>query len=385
MSVEFEKELGTQSFDDIVEYTLQSIIQKDIGISNINPGSVLRTMVEVFSENEDTANYYLEYVYRCMNIDNCNGDELDRTVKILGLTRETAKAAVGEITLRTGDNPSEYDIEIPYGYIVSTRPNRNGEVTEFYISDSDVVLKAGETEIKVAVTCTEAGLIYIPAGAIDVMSQSLQGINSIVNENAINGGRDVESDEEFRERIKNVRETFGKCTNEALEAAVDEVSGVAKSRVIDMYNGVGTTGIIVVTDTIPPPESVKAAIDATVLATKASGIKPFIIYSNTKDVDIEIEITGVELTEEDMQAVANAINNYCTSLNAGQEFIIKQMERKALNAIDTTEAENDTADIVTISPASNITSTDEQIIRSNQISINGTIVISGGSEEVARL
>ena len=235
MSAEFEKELGTMSFDDIVEYTLQSVIQKDVGISNINPGSVLRTLIEVFAENEDTANYYIEYVYRCMDIDNCYGDELDRAVKILGLTRETSKAAVGEIVLRTGDNPAEYDIEIPYGYIVSTRPNRNGEVTEFYISDADSVLLAGESEIRVAITCTEPGLIYIPAGAIDVMSQSLQGINSIVNEHAINGGKDVETDEEFRERIRNVRETFGKCTNEAIEAAVDQVSGVTKSRVIDMY------------------------------------------------------------------------------------------------------------------------------------------------------
>lgn len=376
MSAEFEKELGTMSFDDIVEYTLQSIIQKDVGISNINPGSVLRTLIEVFAENEDTANYYIEYVYRCMDIDNCYGDELDRAVKILGLTRETSKAAVGEIVLRTGDNPAEYDIEIPYGYIVSTRPNRNGEVTEFYISDAGSVLLAGESEIRVAVTCTEPGLIYIPAGAIDVMSQSLQGINSIVNENSINGGKDVETDEEFRERIRNVRETFGKCTNEAIEAAVDQISGVTKSRVIDMYNGVGTTGIIVVTDTIPAPESVKDNINTTVEAVKASGIEPFIIYSNIKDVDIDIVITGIELSNEDLTAIATAINKYCTSLNAGQEFIIKQMERKALNAIDSTESENDGADIQTISPTSNITSTDEQIIRSAQIRINGVVIES---------
>lgn len=377
MSVEFAKELGTMSFDDIVEYTLRSIIQKDVGISNINQGSVLRTIIEVLSENEDTANYYLEYVYRCMDIDNCYGDDLDRAVKILGLIRETPKAAVGEITLRTGDSPAEYDIEIPYGYIVSTRPNRDGEVTEFYVSDANSILKAGESEIKVAITCSEPGLIYIPAGAIDVMSQSLQGINSIINENAINGGRDAESDEEFKERIGNVRETFGKCTNEAIETAVDQLPGVTKARVIDMYNGVATTGIIVVTDTVPAPESVKANISETVNAVKASGIEPFIIYSNIKDVDIEIVITGVELTDDDYTAVATAINKYCTSLSAGQEFIVKQMERKALNAIDKTEAENDNTDIRTISPTSNITSTDEQTIRSSQIKINGVIVTSG--------
>lgn len=382
MSVEFEKELGTQSFDDIVEYTLQAIIQKNAGISNVNPGSVMRTLVEVFAESEDIANYYLEYVYRCMDIDNCYGEELDRAVKILGLVRETSKAAVGEITLSTGDSPAEYDIEIPYGFIVSTRPNRDGEVTEFYISDTQRVLQVGESEIKVAVTCTEPGLVYIPAGVIDVMSQSLQGINSIVNEHAINGGRDDESDEEFRERIKNVRETFGKCTNEALEAAVDQVSGVTKSRVMDMYRGVGTTGIIVVTDTVPPPQSVQNEIYSVVQAVKASGIEAFIIYSNVKDVDIDIVITGVELSDEDYTAIADAINRYCISLNAGQEFIVKQMERKALNAIDTTQAENDDADIRTITPVSNVTSTDEQIIRSAQIRINGVVVASGGGISV---
>ena len=377
MVTEFERELGTKSFDDIVEYTLQSIIQKDAGISNINPGSVLRTMVEVLSENENTLNHYIEYVYKCMDIDNCYGNDLDRSVKVLGLIREPAKSAVGEITLMTGDNPAEYDIEIPYGYIVSTRPNRDGDVIEFYISDTSAILKAGESEINVSVTCTEPGLVYIPVGTIDVMSQSLQGINSITNKHAINGGRDIESDEDFRERIRNVRETFGKCTNEAIESAINQVPGVTKSKVVDMYEGVGTTGVIVVTDTTPPPESVKNNITKTMQSVKASGIKPILIYSNIKDVDIDIIITGVELTDANYTAIANAINDYCLSLNAGQDFIIRQMERKALNAIDTTEADNDDADIQTISPVANVSSSDEQIIRSSQIKINGNIIYSG--------
>lgn len=376
MAIEFEKELGTMSFDDIVEYTLQSIIQKNAGISNINPGSVLRTLTEVFAENEDRINYYMEYVYRCMNIDNCYGNDLDRAVKVLGLTRGNSKAAVGEVTFSTGDNVAEYDIEIPYGYIVSTRPNRDGDVTEFYVSDAKAVLKSGESQINVTVTCTNPGLIYIPIGAISVMSQSLQGINSVSNEHVINGGRDVETDEEFKERISNVRETFGKCTNEAIESAVDQVQGVTKARVIDMYNGVGTTGVIVVTDTVPPPDSVKSEIVEVVNAVKASGVEPFIIYSNIKDVDIEIEVTGVELTDEDYTNIATAINKYCTSLSAGQDFIIRQMERKALNAIDKSDTENDTADIRTIYPTNNLTSSDEQIIRSSQIKINGIIVSS---------
>lgn len=372
MAVEFKKELDTMSFDDIVEYVLQAVIQRDVGISNVNAGSVLRTLVEVFAETEDIANYYIEYVYKCMDIDNCYGDDLDRSVKVLGLIRDTAKPAIGEITLFTGDNPAEYDIEIPQGTIVSTRPNRNGDVTEFYVSDSNTILRAGESSIDVAITCSEPGLIYIPAGAINVLPQSLQGIDSIVNQNIISGGQNIETDEEFRERIRNIRETFGKCTDEAIEVAVAGVPGVTSVNVIDQYNGIGTTGIIVVTDTTPPPSSVENDIRAVVADVKASGIKAFIIYTEVVGVDVDINITNV--IESDYNAIADAITRYCSSLNAGQEFIIKQMERKILNAIDKTEADNDDVDITTISPPDNVSITAEQIIRPSSIKINGNTI-----------
>lgn len=371
MSAEFEEELGTKSFDNIVQDTLDAILQMDIGLSNVNPGSVLRTLVEVFAENEDTANYYMEYIYNNMNIDNCEGSELDRSVKILGLVREPAKSAVGEITLSTGDQPAEYDIEIPYEFIVSTRPDAEGNVREFYISDSARTLKAGESSIKVAVTCSDPGFIYVPAGSIDTLSKSLQGIHSVVNEHAINGGRDEETDEEFRERIKNIRETFGKCTDEAIKSAVNEVAGVTKCSIIDMYKGVATTGVIVTTDTVPAPESVIENIKEVVNKTKASGIKPYIVYAEAKIVDIDMTIS---IEDPDIEKIMSAINSYCYSLSAGQTFIIKQLERKVLNSIDQTVADDDDVDVVTNLPENNVTPTDEQIIRPGIITINGKVV-----------
>ena len=377
MSAEFEKELGTQSFDGIVDSTLEAIIQRNVGLSNVNPGSVIRTLIEAMAENEDTANYYMEFIYRIMDINNCEGEELDRAVKILGLTRQTAKPAVATVTMYSGDSPAEYDVEIPYGFIVSTRPDRKGNVIEFMVTDGEAVLKAGETSVDVTVTCTEAGFVHIPTGAISILSSSLQGIHEVRNESAIDGGRDDENDEDFRERISNVRETFGKCTDEALESAVDAINGVTKSRVVDRYMGTGTTGIIVVTDTVPAPSTVVNEIEAVVQATKASGIAPFIVYTNVKDIDIDINIIGMTLTDDDKDAIVDAISQYCNSLGAGQEFIIRQMERKVLNALDKTVAENDEVDIITIKPADNITSTTEQIIRCDIISINGEIVVDG--------
>lgn len=372
MSAEFQKELGTKSFDEIVEYTLQSIIQKDIGLSNVNEGSVLRTIVEVLAENEDTMNYYIELIYRLMNINNCTGEDIDRLAKIFGMVRETARAAVGTLTLFTGDEPAKHDVEIPSGFIVSTKPNKNGEVTEFYIDGESIVLRAGESSIDVTIVCTEPGQIYIPAGAICSLSRSLEGIHSISNRNAINGGKDIESDEDFIERIHNIRETLGKCTNESLESAVSQVLGVSNVKVIDMYNGVATTGIMVTTDTTPPPLSVVKDVEEVVNATKASGIKPFIIYTDIMDIDVELEITNI--SEDYYNTIVDAINKYCNSLNTGQDFIIKQMERKILNAIDNTAADNDDVDIETLRPISNVSSTNEQIIRLGSVTINGITI-----------
>lgn len=377
ITTEYGETLGTKTFDEIVEYTLQSIVDKEVGLTNTNPGSVLRTLIEVLSENEDTCNYYIELVYKCLNIDNCVGDELDRAARIFGLTREPAKAAIGELTLYTGDTPAEYDIEIPYEFIVSTRQNRNGEITEFYINDATCVLKAGQSSITVPIVCTTAGIVNVSAGAINTMSSSLQGIQYVLNEHAINGGRDEENDEDFLNRIKNVRQTFGKCTNEAIETALNQVGGVTRATVIDMYKGTGTTGAIIVTDSVPAPQSVQNEIMNVMNTVKASGIMPFIVYTNIKEADISLNITNI--TEADYDNIVSAINKYALSLNPGQEFIIRQMERKILNAIDKTIAENDDVDIETIKPTSNITATTEQIIRLGEtVIINGTPVSTGG-------
>lgn len=362
---------STKQFDKIVEETLKSIVDKNIGLSNTNPGSVLRTLVEVFAENEDACNYYMEYIYDIMNIDNCNDDELDRAVKILGISREPAKPAVGTVTLYTGDQPAKYDIEIPYGFIVSTRPDKNGVVREFSINDGNCILHKGQTSVDATVVCNTPGMIYVPAGAICVLTKSLSGVHSVLNNNAINGGRDKEGNEEFKERIKNIRQTFGKCTNDAIQSAVNEVPGVTKAIVIDMYKGVGTSGIIIVSDTMPTPESVKAEVISVTNSVKASGINPVIVYATNKLVSIDITIS---VDESNYVDIVNAITNYCNSLDIGQTLIVKQLERKILNSLDKTVADNDDLDITTVKPPANVTAVSEEVIRAGDITINGKLM-----------
>lgn len=360
--------LGIKEFDQMVADTLQAIVNADVGITNTSPGSVIRTIVESILDNNDMSNYYISYVYRALGIDDATDSDLDRLVSILGITRYGATHATGVVTMDTGGEPAQYDIPIPYGSVISTRQDSKGNIIEFTVCDDDIVLKAGDTSVDVNVIAVEPGHVYIPAGSLSVLNSSISGIQSVVNTSEINSGTDVEDDESLRNRTKVMSKSFGKCTDSALKLAVEEIDGVLSCTVIDMMEGVGTTGIIVSTSVVPPPVELSDKILSVVRETKASGIKASIVYPTIKYISIDITIDGITFTPE---IVIESISNYVNSLDIGQSFIISQMERKILNAIDDNYNENDNADITTVSPISNQIPTPTEIIRVDSLTING--------------
>lgn len=368
MSSLYEK-LGISEFDEMVSDTLQAIVDSGVGITNTTVGSVVRTLVEAILDNVDATNYYAGYIYDAMSIDSATGEDLDRLVLILGIVREQSAHATGIVTFSTGDAPYDYDIPIPYGYEISTRQASDGTIYTYTVDEEDVVLVAGETSTDVRVKSEIPGHQYLPAGSLCVMGKSIIGIATVENKNEINSGSDQESDEALRRRTKEYVTSFGKCTDNALKVAVEGVDGVINCTVVDQYNGVGTSGIIVVPEILPATEEVITEIDKVVAETKASGIKVFIIYPTIKYIDIDVTITGTV----DSLIVLESVSNYVNSLKVGQTFVIKQMERKILNAIDDNNIENDDIDISTTIPAENVTCGSEEIIRINSITVNGVV------------
>lgn len=376
MAVQYSDTLGTKDYNTIVDDTLQAIVDKDIGITNVGDGSVVRSLVEALAENDDEINYWLEFIYGAMNIDTLVSEEegqinteLDRAAVIFGLTRNPAKSAVGSVTVYTGDSPAEYDISIPYGYIFSTRPDADGNTTEWQVTDTNATIPAGEHSVDVTVACTTEGSISVVAGAICILPTALQGIDSVSNKNSISGGSDIESDTEFLERIHSIKESMGQCTDDAIEQAVNAVSGVTRAIVRDRYQGIGTTGIIVTTDQVPAPQSVVDNINSVVSKVKASGIYPIIVYTNYKIVDMNFTISPS--SDVDADKIITAINDYCNALGTGNTLIVSQLQRKILNALDNTSSNDDLTDIKVNAPTANVTTTEDQMIQAGNIIVNG--------------
>lgn len=148
-------------------------------------------------EKDDIVNYYLVRVLMLMFPDWAWGEWLDLhgSRRDVNVTRKPANQASGKVTI-TG-TPG---VTLTAGFLVCTAA-RGDTASIMYSLDEDVTIPESGS-IEVQVTAVEAGQIgNVAAGAITIMASPVSGIKSINNDNEITGGTEIESDDDYRERI----------------------------------------------------------------------------------------------------------------------------------------------------------------------------------------
>lgn len=355
--------LEVKDFESMVEDTLTRIIDADIGITNINVGSVTRTLIEAIMAELDITQYVVYQAYISKTVDSAEGEDLDDVVSILSVIRKSASKCTGYVTFSTTE-ASDIDIEIPSGTLISTVQTSGGEIYEFEVVN-DTILYAGETEVDVLVECTDAKYIFIPANMISVINSSVDGISEVNNKNDISGGTDEETDDELRDRAKEALVKLGRGTCDSIRSAVKDITGVIDCSVYDMRSGVGTVDVFVICDQDTPDEDLVNEIMETIENTKAAGIKAYLMYPTPIYVNIQCNITSdIEYNE---QAIYELLFERVNTMTIGTSLIVNQLERMVLNYIN-----SDKADIEFIKPVENIGVGTENIIRCNSIIINDT-------------
>lgn len=359
--------IDIREFETMVNDTLVRIVE-NTNITNTNSGSVIRTIVESILVENDIQYYQLSKIFRAMGIDDAMDDDLDRLVSILGIIRKPATQCVHNLTFDRTD-PYTSDVPIEYGNVISTLPDRNGDIVEFMVTQQGAKLPMGELAVEVECTAVVAGSIYIPRNTLTVMNTPIVNIGSVYNEHDVFGGTDKETDNELRQRAKDALIALGRGTLGAIETAVKNVPDVIDCIPIDMARGVGTVDVVTVTSTLPPSLELSDTIAGVVYETKSAGIMAEVIYPTIYELDIEVDTTPYS----DNEVVKDAIIGYLNSLRIAETFVINQMERRVLNTITSKGYAN--TDIITIHPQENIEPYGTQIIRAGTITVNGVVML----------
>jgi hypothetical protein len=189
-------------------------------LSDINVGSVTRTLGEAIGREVATVYQQINQAYRSGFVDTAAGKSLDFVVAILGVVRKTKDFAIGQVTFFRDPTAGDGNITIPEGTALSTA---KGEAT--FVTTQMRTLQRGQVRIDLPVRAGdaskgEAGIVK--SGAINTLSQPITGVNRITNfEDTILGTED-ESDEELRARAKAVLRGLGKATLAALAREIFE-------------------------------------------------------------------------------------------------------------------------------------------------------------------
>lgn len=254
---------------------------------------------------------------------------VDYHAQSVGLERRAANAATGYVNV-TGVAGTI----IPVGFLFAT-PSIDGDPNlEFRVTQTTVI---GSAATQVPVACTTAGAVgNVDTGAITLMVEPLQGIESIVNSTPLSGGTNEESDADLIERIYQ-RDSTGDQSYVGSDADyvrwASEISGVGTVIVLPEWEGAGTGTvklIIIDSNGEPANEAILNAVydhimspsdrlnrlapmDA-VLTVSAPEIVPIIIAAT-------VTLDGEKTIQDVRTALASAIREYYPS--AAEDGVVR--------------------------------------------------------------
>lgn len=189
-------------------------------LTDINIGSVTRTLSEAISREIATVYQQINLAYLSGFVDTATGQSLDLVVSILGVTRLTAEYATGLVTFFRNQAAGSGSITIPEQTLVTTADGKASFVT------TDLrTLQQGQIRIDAPVSATGASKGpdgIVAANTINTLAQPILGIDHIINFDPTIQAASNETDDQLRARAKAVLRGLGKATVASLLQVVAE-------------------------------------------------------------------------------------------------------------------------------------------------------------------
>jgi uncharacterized phage protein gp47/JayE len=287
-------------------------------LSDINVGSVTRTISEAIGREIATVYQQINVAYKSGFIDTAEGKSLDFVVSILGITRKTKEFAIGLVTFFRAAG-ADGNITIPQGTELSTA---KGEV--IFEATEPRTLQRGQARIDVPVRAGEkfkGDVGKVDTGKITTILQVIEGIDRVSNFEPTFLAAQDETDDELRLRAKAALRGLSKGTIVALlraaaenRATVVEISDPHQPA--SKPNDPGKVTMIIDTEAPRFPSVVAALHDVRAAGIQLTVAARFVFTTPKVVAAISSGLTGDGKTKIANQIIA-ALQEYTDSLPAG--------------------------------------------------------------------
>lgn len=281
------------ALSDLMEAVKARLRDMQFKITNLRPGGVFYTLLEIF--NQGVADLYglLAGVVPNIYLDTAAGIWLDAKAADYETYRRQAVKTRGSIIAgRYVDNGE--NVVIPQGRVVATPLDAGGERAKYLVTGT-TVLESGALEVAVPVEAEFAGAKYnVGADMITEMITNINGIDYIYNEEdwITREGADTESDESLRQRAKaKWNELAQGAGDNAYVSWAQQMPGVVVVRVDSQHpRGQGTVDVIITSTGGIPSDELVAQVQEYLDQRKSLVADLLVIKPEPVQVDFEVTL-----------------------------------------------------------------------------------------------
>lgn len=311
-----------KTFDELVASMTSWITAKSPQITDLVPGSVLRSICEACALclEEIYVGTYLGFKRQLATIqEDIYNFERKAGTKATANVVFSRSGTTGTVTI-----PSGTRVETPSGLRFAT--TAAGSITAGNTSSNPVEVEA-----------LEIGTSYnVSASSITVMTDTVDGVETVTNAAAATGGLNEESDYAYKQRFRSYIEGVGRSNLSGLIFGALSVDGVTSASVVELFppvanvnarlyiddgssGGVSSAKILEVQDVIDGDGTEENP------GYRAAGVNVVVTKPTTVTQNVDVSITLIDDSSVDSDQVEldvnQAITNYINNLWVGEDII----------------------------------------------------------------
>ncbi len=268
-------------------------------------------------------------VYASQYADSAEGVPLDNVGALTGAVRLPATKST--VTLTCTGTPATV---LPVGRVVSVDPGGDR-----FVSLAEGIIGGGGT-VNVEFEAEEFGAIVANAGTLTVIETAVAGWASVTNALDADVGREIESDEDFRQRRVALLEASGDATPPAIRAEVLSVEDVTECIVFENTSDV-TDG-----DGLPPhsievvvrggddDEILQAIFNSKAAGIYSHGVTVTGVITDTEGVDHDIRFSRPDELVLEINVTVDTDDDFPTTPVTGEDLIAAALAAYATEIFD---------------------------------------------------
>lgn len=241
---------------------------RPVPLTDLNVGSVVRTLLETVAREVALEEQYLQRIYRSAFLETAEGNPLEKVVALIGVARLPAGHPL--VTVRFSRNAATGGkITVPAGTVVTDAAAKPAR----YLTVTSLTLEAGEQTRAVLAAGASPDTPVVDADALSRLETAIAGVSTVSNPDPAYRQTAPEADAELRRRAVGALHGAIRGTVDALRFGVLSVPGVKGVEITERPDGQAGVVRLNVAYAQPGDPQAAAAVAERVEQLRPAGIR----------------------------------------------------------------------------------------------------------------